>query len=101
MSAKLTTTRPGRATEAPESSHMTKARAALSNAGEEKKIPGFWAPPSHYKALQEIKNMSTETVPVKNLLLEAIDDLTAKYGRGEGHFEIADLDELKRRLEGL
>lgn len=43
---KLSTQRPGRRDDAPEPAHLTKLRAALSNAGEEKKIPGFMAPPA-------------------------------------------------------
>lgn len=98
---KLSTQRPGRRDDAPEPAHLTKLRAALSNAGEEKKIPGFMAPPSYHKALQELKNMTTTGEPVKNLLLEAIDDLVAKYSRGEGRFKVEDREELVRRLESL
>lgn len=98
---KLSTARPGSRAGATESPEMAKARAALSSEGDEKKIPGFMAPPSYHKALLEIKNMSETGEPVKNLLLEAIDDLVVKYGQGKGRFSIPDLEELKRRLESL
>jgi hypothetical protein len=100
---KLSTTRPNRdgdgapATERP---HVEKARAAVQGKSEEKKIPLF-APPHYHRGLQELKNMTSQSTPVKHLLLEAIDDLFEKYARGEGRYEVEDLAELNRRLQAL
>lgn len=96
---KLSTARPSRAG-APtiERPHVEKARAAVSGDGEEKKIP-LLAPVRYHKGLQDLKNMTSDSTPVKYLLLEAIDDLFEKYMRGEGKFEVEDLDELRRRLQ--
>jgi len=99
---KLSTTRPSRsaATVAQEERpHMEKARAAVSGE-EEKKIP-LLAPVKYHKALQEMKAMTAQSVPVKHLLLEAIDDLIEKYERGEGRHKVEDLPELRRRLQAL
>ena len=97
----MSTTRPsqrnaGQATPA----HVEKARAAVTGEAEEKKIP-LQAPVRYHRGLQELKNMTSETTPVKHLLLEAIDDLFEKYSRGEGRFEVEDTAELKRRLQAL
>lgn len=101
MSTKLTTSRPARDRDAaPEKPHVEKARAVVQGKSEEKKIPLF-APPHYHRGLQELKNMTSETTPVKHLLLEAIDDLFEKYLRGEGRFEVEDTAELKRRLQAL
>lgn len=101
MSTKLTTSRPGRAGATPvERPHVEKARASVQGDSEEKRIP-LQAPPRYHRGLQELKNMISETTPVKHLLLEAIDDLFEKYSRGEGRFEVEDTAELKRRLQAL
>lgn len=100
--SKLTTSRPSRgaATPPPEDRpHMEKARAAVSGV-EEKKIP-LLAPVKYHKALQEMKSMTAQSVPVKHLLLEAIDDLIEKYERGEGRHKVEDLPELRRRLQAV
>jgi hypothetical protein len=95
---KLSTSRPGR-NESPEQPHVEKARAAVQGEAE-KKIP-LLAPVRYHKALQEVKSMTATSVPVKYLLLEAIDDLLEKYAQGEGRFEVEDTAELKRRLQAL
>ncbi len=108
---KLTTARPSRGAgadlaeqtlgkyRAGEPRHVEKARAAVSGDGDEKKIP-LQAPVRYHKGLQDLKNMTSDSTPVKYLLLEAIDDLFEKYKRGEGRFEVEDLEELRRRLQG-
>lgn len=100
--AKLSTARPSRAG-APtiERPHVEKARVSVTGEGvKEKKIP-LLAPERYHKALQEIKGMTSDSTPVKYLLLEAIDDLIEKYERGEGRFEVEDIPELRRRLQAL
>ncbi|ASN72197.1 hypothetical protein 3S15_12 [uncultured Caudovirales phage] len=101
MSANLTTSRPGReGSAAADKPHVERARAVVQGDSEEKRIP-LQAPPRYHRGLQELKNMISETTPVKHLLLEAIDDLFEKYSRGEGRFEVEDTAELKRRLQAL
>lgn len=97
----MTTKRPSQRAAAPaQAVHVEKARAAVTGDAEEKKIP-LLAPVRYHKALQEVKGMTAVSVPVKYLLLEAIDDLLEKYARGEGRFEVEDTAELKRRLQAL
>lgn len=97
---KLSTSRPARGGVAPERPHVEKARAAMAGDSEEKKIP-LLAPVRYHKGLQEVKNLTSDSTPVKYLLLEAIDDLFEKYARGDGRFEVEDTAELKRRLQAL
>ncbi len=96
---KLSTARPSRKTAEAEPAHVEKARASIASDGE-KKIP-LLAPARYHRGLQELKNLTL--VPVKYLLLEAIDDLFAKYERGDGRFDVdpEDMAELKRRLQAL
>jgi hypothetical protein len=96
---KLTTERPSRSgAQAAEPAHVERARDSVTEKGaKEKKIP-LLAPERYHKVLQEIKGMTSDSTPVKYLLLEAIDDLVKKYERGEGRFEVEDIAELRRRL---
>jgi hypothetical protein len=100
MSGKLTTSRPAREGAAAEKPHVERARAVVQGDADEKKIP-LQAPTRYHRGLQELKNMTSQSTPVKHLLLEAIDDLFEKYSRGEGRFEVEDTAELKRRLQAL
>lgn len=97
--AKLSTARPSRTNaQAAEPAHVEKARDSVTGKGiKEKKIP-LLAPERYHRVLQEIKGMTSDSTPVKYLLLEAIDDLVEKYERGDGRFEVEDLAELRRRL---
>lgn len=86
--------------ESSTAAHVEKARAAVSSDLPEKKIP-LLAPPQYHQGLQDIKNLTVESTPVKYLLLEAIDDLFEKYKTGEGKFKVDDLEELRRRLDRI
>ena len=96
--SKPTTERPSR-TQQKAVEHVEKARKAVVSGEGEKQLKVLCAPKYH-KGMAELKNM-TDTVPVKHLLLEAIEDLFEKYGRGEGRFKVDDVPELRRRLEAL
>jgi hypothetical protein len=97
----LTAQRPSkRGADTGAAAHVEKARAAVSSDQPEKKIP-LLAPPHYHQGLQDIKNLTVESTPVKYLLLEAIDDLFEKYKSGEGKFKVDDLEELRRRLDRL
>lgn len=80
--------------------HVEKARRAVVADADEKQLKVL-AAPKYHKGMAELKNMTTDGVPVKHLLLEAIEDLFEKYGRGEGRFKVDDVPELRRRLESL
>lgn len=96
----LTAARPSRAAKPADPAHVEKARASVASDGDEKQLKVL-AAPKYHKGMAELKNMTTEGVPVKHLLLEAIEDLFEKYGRGEGRFKVDDVPELRRRLEAL
>lgn len=97
--SKPTIERPSRAQQLAEE-HVEKARRAVTADGDEKQLKVL-AAPKYHKGMAELKNMTTDGVPVKHLLLEAIEDLFEKYGRGEGRFAVDDVPELRRRLESL
>ncbi|NPZ19488.1 hypothetical protein DZ956_022190 [Pseudomonas aeruginosa] len=90
--------RPSKRSDTETPAHVKKARDAVASDQGEKKIP-LLAPVRYHKGLQEIKGMSD--TPVKYLLLEAINDLFEKYARGDGHFDVGNVAELKRRLDAL
>jgi hypothetical protein len=97
---KPTITRPGRAQQLAEE-HVEKARrAVVTDDGAEKQLKVL-AAPKYHKGMAELKNMTTEGVPVKHLLLEAIEDLFGKYSEGEGRYKVDNVAELRRRLESL
>jgi hypothetical protein len=97
--SKPTIERPGRAQPLAEE-HVEKARKAVVADSDEKQLKVL-AAPKYHRGMAELKNMTTDSVPVKHLLLEAIEDLFEKYGRGEGRFKVDDVPELRRRLESL
>lgn len=76
-----------------------RAKAALEAAPDARVY--FLGPAKYAKGLKELKNMATNAAAEKNFIMEALDDLFAKYERGEGNFEVENVAELKRRLEGL
>lgn len=96
----LSSKRPSAIKNSTPAPHVEKARATLVSDQPEKKIP-LLAPPHYHQGLQDIKNLTVESTPVKYLLLEAIDDLFEKYKSGEGKFKVDDLEELRRRLDRL
>ena len=99
--SKPTIERPSRAQQLAEE-HVEKARrVVVADAGTDEKQLKVLAAPKYHKGMAELKNMTTYGVPVKRLLLEAIEDLFKKYGRGEGRFKVDDVPELRRRLESL
>lgn len=102
MSApKITTARPSRAAAPGVEPHVEKARrAVVSDAVEEKQLKAI-VPTKYHKGTTDIKNMSLDNVPVKYLIIEALDDLFRKYEKGEGHYSIEDQEELARRLKSL
>jgi hypothetical protein len=58
-------------------------------------------PTKYHTGTNDIKSMSADSVPVKYLMIEALDDLFKKYHAGKGHYEIGDQEELTRRLKSL
>lgn len=100
----LSTARPSRGAQQPTAAHVEKALQAVSSASstasEEKQLKVL-AAPKYHKGMSELKNCSADQVPVKNFLLEAIEDLFEKYSAGEGRFKIDNVPELRRRLDSL
>lgn len=100
-STKLSTTRPSRAVDAPLEPHVAQARrAVVTDSTEEKQLKAI-VPTKYHTGTTDIKNMSADSVPVKYLIIEALDDLFKKYHDGKGHYEIGNQAELARRLESL
>jgi hypothetical protein len=98
-SPKVGTARPSRLAKETLEKHVEKASRAVTAPDTEEKQLKVIAPVRYHKGMADIKNMTTESVPVKHLMLEALDDLFEKYMRGDGHYKIDDLVELRRRLE--
>lgn len=99
MSLKVTRpTRPGPLQ--ADDSHVERARSVVSDDSPEKPIKVL-CPPKYHTAMNELKNMSADAVPVKYFMIEAMEDLFEKYKRGDGSFKINDVDELVRRLNAL
>ncbi len=96
---KVGTARPSRSATTAVEKHVEKASRAVTATDTEEKQLKVIAPVRYHKGMADIKNMTTESVPVKHLMLEALDDLFEKYMRGDGHYKIDDLAELRRRLE--
>ncbi|WP_213152794.1 hypothetical protein [Pseudomonas carnis] len=97
----LSTARPGRSQQARVEPHVEKARrAVVTEAAEEKQLKAI-VPVKYHKGTSDIKNMSADSVPVKYLIIEALEDLFKKYQQGKGHYSIDDQAELARRLESL
>jgi hypothetical protein len=98
---KLSTERPSRAAAAQIEPHVEKARrAVVSDSIEEKQLKAI-VPVKYHRGTNDIKSMSADNVPVKYLIIEALDDLFKKYEQGKGHYNVEDQAELKRRLESL
>lgn len=100
-STKLSTERPSRAAAAQIEPHVEKARrAVVSDSTEEKQLKAI-VPVKYHRGTNDIKSMSADNVPVKYLIIEALDDLFKKYEQGKGHYNVEDHAELRRRLESL
>ncbi|WP_454869390.1 hypothetical protein [Pseudomonas farris] len=96
---KISLERPSRPVSAPDEAHLEKARRSGCST-EEKQLKAI-VPLKYHRGTNDIKSMSTDNVPVKYLILEALDDLFKKYEQGKGHYNVEDQAELKRRLESL
>lgn len=97
----LSTARPGRSQQAPVEPYVEKARrAVVTESAEEKQLKAI-VPVKYHRGTNDIKSMSADNVPVKYLIIEALDDLFRKYEQGKGHYNVEDQAELKRRLESL
>ena len=98
---KISIERPVRDKAPAEQQYVEKARRAVtSEATEEKQLKAI-LPVKYHKGTGDIKNMSSDSVPVKYLIIEALDDLFKKYEQGKGHYSIDDQTELARRLDSL
>lgn len=98
---KITLDRPNRQVSPPEEAHLEKARrAVVTESTEEKQLKAI-VPVKYHRGTNDIKSMSADNVPVKYLIIEALEDLFRKYEQGKGHFKVEDQVELKRRLESL
>ena len=101
IAPKITLERPTRQVSAPEEAHLEKARrAVVTESAEEKQLKAI-VPVKYHRGTNDIKSMSADNVPVKYLIIEALDDLFRKYEQGKGHYNVEDQAELKRRLESL
>jgi hypothetical protein len=62
----------------------------------------YYVGPARYaRGIKELKNMSAESVALKDFIEEAFDDLFSKYKAGEGRFKVTDLEEVGRRISNL
>lgn len=62
----------------------------------------FYTGPVRYaRGLKELKNMSAESVSLKDFIEEAFNDLFEKYKSGEGQYKVTDVEEVARRIELL
>lgn len=100
MTGKLATTRPGKPAQESVAKHVERATRAVTSETEEKQLKVI-VPTKFHKGTSDIKNMSTDSVAVKYLVIEALEDLFKKYERGDGHYSIDDQEELARRLKSL
>lgn len=98
----ISTSRPSRQNRAitGEDAHVEKARSAVADDGAERQLKVL-CHPKYHTGMNEVKTMTSDSVPVKHLMLEAIEDLFEKYGRGEGRYKVNDVAELRRRLDAL
>lgn len=100
MTGKLGTARPSRQAQDTLDKHVAKATKVVTTDGEEKQLKAI-VPTKYHRGTGDIKSMSAEGVPVKYLIMEALDDLFRKYEDGKGRYKIDDQAELARRLESL
>lgn len=98
---KISTDRPSRVKPPAEQQYVEKARrAVVTDTTEEKQLKAI-VPVKFHRGTNDIKSMSSDNVPVKYLIIEALEDLFKKYEQGKGHYNVEDQAELKRRLESL
>lgn len=89
----------GDAPTTPPRANDVRAIEALGGAKTERVY--FNGHPRYARGLQELKNMSAESVALKDFIVEAFDDLFEKYESGEGRFKATDVEELRRRIKNL
>lgn len=96
---KLTTRKPAAAkeaaTEAPKEApkHVERALRDVKDDVKLRRVPYDTHPDTHSK-LTMMRAKSRDNVPVKTFLDEAVQDLFEKYRRGEGRFEVGDIDRI-------
>ncbi|ABY90400.1 hypothetical protein HAPgp32 [Halomonas phage phiHAP-1] len=91
---KLTTRKPASTTEAKEApKHVERALRDVTEEVKPKRVPYDTHPDTHRK-LSSMRVMSRDNVPVKSFLDEAVEDLFEKYRRGEGRFDVKDIDRI-------
>jgi hypothetical protein len=76
-----------------------RAIEALSDVKQERIY--YVGPAKYARGIKELKNMSAESVALKDFIEEAFDDLFRKYQAGEGRFKVTDLEEVGRRISNL
>jgi len=75
---------------------------AIEALGDSKAERVFYTGPVRYaRGLKELKNMSAESVSLKDFIEEAFDDLFEKYKTGKGQYKVTDVEEVGRRIDLL
>ncbi|MCK2185709.1 hypothetical protein [Halomonas getboli] len=73
---------------------LDKALKEVSGGDEPKKRIPLEVPVATHRKLSSMRAHSQDNVPVREFLLEAIDDLFEKYRRGEGRFAVDDIERI-------
>lgn len=73
--------------------HVERAMRDVQDEYKPKRVPYDTHPDTHRK-LSSMRVMSRDNVPVKSFLDEAVEDLFEKYRRGEGRFDVKDIDRI-------
>tara|TARA_R110000772_G_scaffold261298_1_gene379688 strand:+ start:533 stop:844 length:312 start_codon:yes stop_codon:yes gene_type:complete len=97
---KLTTRNKGEAAKeaaevVKEKPHVDRAMKDVKGGAKTRRVIYDTHPDVHSK-LSMMRSMSANNVPVKAFLDEAVEDLFEKYLRGEGRFEVKDIERLLR-----
>lgn len=78
-----------------EKPHFDRAMKDVKGGAKTRRVIYDTHPDVHSK-LSMMRSMSANNVPVKAFLDEAVEDLFEKYLRGEGRFEVKDIERLLR-----
>lgn len=73
---------------------VEKAMKEVTGGDEAKKRIPFEVPVSTHRKLSAMRAHSRDNVPVRDFLLEAVDDLFEKYRRGDGRFSVDDIERI-------
>lgn len=73
--------------------HVDRAMKDVKGGAKTRRVIYDTHPDIHSK-LSMMRSMSTNNVPVKAFLDEAVEDLFEKYLKGEGRFEVKDIERL-------